>query len=103
MKYIQKVLKNVYVLMALAESVETVKFVQVAELTHKLNNVFLVADQIKYYKVVFVYVLLGLVEMDQEDVQIVHSPQAHSFQMDIVLCVQVIKFLLVEYVVVQMA
>lgn len=58
MKYIQKVLKNVYVLMVLAESVETVKFVQVAELTHKLNNVFLVADQIKYYKVVFVYVLL---------------------------------------------
>lgn len=103
MKYIQKVLKNVYVLMVLAESVETVKFVQVAELTHKLNNVFLVADQIKYYKVVFVYVLLGLVEMDQEDVQIVHRPQAHSFQMDIVLCVQVIKFLLVEYVVVQMA
>lgn len=103
MKYIQKVLKNAYVLMALAESVETVKFVQVAELTHKLNNVFLVADQIKYYKVVFVYVLLDLVEMDQEDVQIVHRPQAHSFQMDIVFCAQVIKLLLVEYVVVQMA
>ena len=58
MKYIQKVLKNVYVLMVLAESVETAKFVLVVELTHKLNNVFLVVDQIKYYKVVFVYVLL---------------------------------------------